>query len=621
MRLQTVTTAPTSSTGGPCRATRRRRRSLGRVGTSLCLALLCLVLGASPASAAYEQVGNFAGTLGVLQLDGGTFAEQSARWPEEVQLGGLGGMAVNYTGAGGVPAGTVYAVGKTHGTPMRVARYNPDGSFSEAWTFKGSPAPEERCGPEGNPAEPSCVSAVTGDLQNVDVDVDQSTGYVYVYNAVASSENEPNQIHVYTPDGAELIASFGEAAAEGETTAASPGKLHITGKRQNGAIAVNSEGDVYVYDQNGSDNNYHRLMEFEPQTPGDYEHYVYAGQGHDVGAGFGKEGVSEQFPVADAAGNLYVGGENGEIAKFDPSQPAAPICRFSHPQGRIDMITVNPAGGEVFFHSENGSNKIHQLGAGCDGEGKFHEASAFKLSPNREDLTGLAFDPAREYEAGRPAGVLYAGARSGYGGNFEGEWPNYLVESSLGYIFSQPAEIPPAVEAESFANVTASTAELSAQVNPKGSATRYAFQYETEAQYEESEPSDRFAGAAQAPPGGAVAGEGTEAVTVSASLAGLAPDTAYRFRAVASSHCSAGEPEKVCEDSGEAISLRTFAEEAPGLADRRAYELVSPAQKNAGQVVPARPEGTCPTQTVCKPGGHLPSLPDAKRPRRGSDRL
>ena len=38
---------------------------------------------------------------------------ENEEFPEEVQLGGVGGMAVNYSGAGGVPAGTVYAATRT----------------------------------------------------------------------------------------------------------------------------------------------------------------------------------------------------------------------------------------------------------------------------------------------------------------------------------------------------------------------------------------------------------------------------------------------------------------------------------------------------------------------------
>ncbi len=583
---------------------------------AMAAALACLaLLGASSASAAFEGVGHFAGKAGELHK------ESSSEWPEEVQLGGLGGMAVNYTGAGGVPAGTVYVATDQYPS-AHIARYNPDGSFSERWTFKGHPEPEERCGPEGAAAHPVCKSQPGGNTNNtVDVDVDQTTGYVYVFGGENAQSSGEKIIHAYTPDGSEVIAEFGEAEPyQGKSTAESPEKLHALVSAELGALAVNSAGDVYVYDINRSSHSingsgevseYHRLMEFEPESPGDYEHYVYAGQSHDVQAGFEGESKLPSMPVADAAGNLYVSEfEGGYVQKLDPHQPgAAPLCEFKVPGSGVYSLTVNPLTGEAFFFSEK-NRRIHQLSAGCNGEGKFTETSSFAISPNRSYITGMALDPARVFSAGRPAGVLYAGSPDSEGGLTEGSYPETLVESALGYIFAQPPEIPPTVEAETVAHVTPTTATLSATVNPKGSTTRYVFQYETESAYEENEPSERFAGAMESPLGGAFAGEENKAVTVSASLAGLSPATAYRFRAVATSHCSEPEPEKLCETAGEAVAFRSFSLQAPGLPDQRAYELVSPVEKGGGEVIPAEPlNSSCPFGTPCKPGNKYEDFP------------
>ena len=586
-------------------------RRLARLGATIA-ALLCLgLLGATSASAAFEQVGNFAGTAGELHKLVGSPEE----WPEEVQLGHLGGMAVNYTGAGGVPAGTIYAaINPSSG--VYVSRYNPDGSFSERWTFKGSPEPQERCGPEGNPVYPTCSSQPGDSAAKVDVDVDQTTGNVYVFGGQEAGEKI---IHVYSPDGSELITEFGEAT-ESKSTAESPEKLHTVLYAESSAIAVNSAGDVYVYDINrsghdinhsGEQDVYHRLMEFEPQSPGDYTHYVYAGQSHDVQAGFSKETKLPEMPVFDAAGDLYVSEyEGGYIEKLDPSQPSAPpLCEFQIPTNGVFALTVNPMGREVFFFSGR-NRRIHQLSAGCNAEGKFTETSSFAPSPTRNYITGMAFDPVRQFSPGRPAGVLYAGSPNSEGGKTEGKYPETLVESALGYVFSQPVETPPVVGAETFTHVTSTTANLGAQVNPKGSATNYVFQYETEAQYEENEPSEPFAGATESPVGGAFAGEGNQAVTVTGPLVGLQPETAYRFRAVATSHCSAGDSEKVCEGSGEALGFRTFPIEVAGLLDHRAYELVSPSDKQGGEVIPAEPQTTsCPYGTACKPGALYANFP------------
>ena len=107
-----------------------------------------------------------------------------------------------------------------------------------------------------------------------------------------------------------------------------------------------------------------------------------------------------------------------------------------------------------------------------------------------------------------------------------------------------------------------------------------------------------FAGAAETSPGEFPSGE---AATATAAVSGLAPDTAYAFRALASSFCDPEHPAEACEGSGETASFSTYASAPPGLPDGRAYELVSPPRKNGGEVFPADPRvGNC---GECKPPG------------------
>ena len=118
--------------------------------------------------------------------------------------------------------------------------------------------------------------------------------------------------------------------------------------------------------------NESRVMVFEPQSPGDFSHYVYAGQGHDFAVGkFGKA------LAIDAANNLYIVTEaRVSIEEYDPASPGTPICRYETPsrQGGIKGMTVNPIRGEVFYFSSKDA-KIHQLSA-CS-EGKFKETAKF----------------------------------------------------------------------------------------------------------------------------------------------------------------------------------------------------------------------------------------------------
>jgi hypothetical protein len=567
--------------------------------------LLCLCLLASPASAAFEQIGCFAG--GPSQSEAcKPVAEE--KFTEEVQLGGVGGMAVNYTGAGGVPAGTVYAVGNTLTTYRAVSMYGPSKGgegleFLQSWEVLEAEKPYSRCGPllgvngEGKVEHP-CERRVGALAKSYDVDIDETTGNVYVYNG--TFEPGRKAIIEYSPDGSEEITRFGEIAPLGKTTAETPAQIHESPFP--GALAVNAAGEVYVFDLNGSDNFYHRLMKFKPKTPGKYDEYEYAGTTEDVAAGFG--GLQPIQPVADAAGNLYVTLNLSEIAELDPSQPKAPpLCKYKYGPGGITGITVNPLSGEAFFNSYKPPKRVRRLGPCDEATGEFTELApepeALEIKPERDDLYALAFDPLRQVDPARPAGVLYGGAP-----NLSPQLgPGEPGQSSLGYIFAHPEELPPVIESQSATHVSSSGALLRASINPSGFATHYRFQYLSAAQYEANPPEEPFAGAIEAPLGGADLPGSPISNPVSASIDGLAAGTEYRFRVVATSFCSKEkeEAEEACETAGEAASFRTFPVQAPGLPDDRAWELVSPPQKNGGEVFPAYPLiNTC--GGSCKPG-------------------
>ncbi|HET7053091.1 MAG TPA: hypothetical protein VFI09_04140 [Solirubrobacterales bacterium] len=177
------------------------------------------------------------------------------------------------------------------------------------------------------------------------------------------------------------------------------------------------------------------------------------------------------------------------------------------------------------------------------------------------------------------------------------------------YAFAPVASVSeaPEVESTSFGDVGETEATLRARVNPKGTATHYAFQYTTQASYE----AEGFASALTAGEGDLPAG--TTALAVSASLTGLSPGTTYRFRVVAESPCKPegcrGEAESSfatfapVRQSGSCpnAALRTGLSAA--LPDCRAYELVTPENTN----------GHAPTAPNIDPGpnfGTPPASPD-----------
>lgn len=810
---------------------------LARLGAvAAVLIAFALILSARASAAALEEVGTWASS------------------GEAVQLGGVGGMAVNVSGAGGVPAGTIYLATKgPEGQPVRVARFNPDETFSEAWEVTEVEEPYERCGPQGEPSHPTCPVRPKNEVRAIDVDVDPITGNVYVFNGGVTPPRAA--IVAYSPDGSEVIARLGETASVSEKTELSPGKIHNS--PYSGGIAVNAAGEVYVFDVNGFDNFYHRLMVFKPKSAGDFSEYEYAGE---IAGGFLNESEYPTKPVTDYAGNIYVAGDT-YIEEYVPEAAgvfphhSTPICSFEYDTGGITALTVNPETGEPFFFSYKKVTGfkfklIHQLGP-CEG-GEFKETGTIEVSPERDDLSGLAFDPSREYSLDRPLGLLYGAApgpvpSSGVGKGEPGT-------AALGYSFAPSEEHPPAVESESVSEVTSTSARLQAEIDAKNFETHYAFQYMPDAAYQANEPAERqaltvsatsgilrlgfeghstggpalanltagsatasslitakgsastttgkkanvlsgvtasfgafevgqpiagpgipasahivavnpgqitlsvaatapgvgvaissvgpeplavgeliegpgiapgttildakagqltlsmpasvsgtgvtlqaglpaaastgevqralqglasigpgnvvvtggpgdetgsspyeitFAGilgdadlpdlsadtahltggaasatvvvehdggngfgadAIEAPPGGAVLGSGEGAIAVATVLRGLAPDAGYRYRVVASSHCSPSELEKVCEVFGSDQSLRTYPAQTTALSDKRAYELVSPPQKNGGQVLPAEPSTTSCKPVECKPGDAYQHFPMQSSP-------
>jgi hypothetical protein len=154
---------------------------------------------------------------------------------------------------------------------------------------------------------------------------------------------------------------------------------------------------------------------------------------------------------------------------------------------------------------------------------------------------------------------------------------------------------PPQIDATWVTAVTASSASLHAEVNPEGLATSYRFEYLTEAAFQSN--GESFAGAARAPSfGEADLGSEESDQPALQHLVGLAPATTYRYRIVATNSSS---PPGGTVGSVHAFTTRPNASFAPeecpnsqlrfednsfGLPDCRAWELVSPVDKNGGAI-------------------------------------
>jgi hypothetical protein len=135
---------------------------------------------------------------------------------------------------------------------------------------------------------------------------------------------------------------------------------------------------------------------------------------------------------------------------------------------------------------------------------------------------------------------------------------------------------PPILGAQWSSAVGSAAAKLSARIDPNGLNTTYHFEYLTEAAYQAN--GNTFAGALHAPASGEVS-LSTTPLTVTQQIVGLAANTAYRYRVVAQN----SDPASPLR--GPAMRLTTKGP-GPLLPDGRGWEMVSPVQKNGGQVDP-----------------------------------
>jgi NHL repeat-containing protein len=124
---------------------------------------------------------------------------------------------------------------------------------------------------------------------------------------------------------------------------------------------------------------------------------------------------------------------------------------------------------------------------------------------------------------------------------------------------TEPA--PPDISGVGAREITDISAVLGGRVDPNHSQTTYQFEYGTDTSYGNATPVDS-------------AGSGASSVAVSKQITGLRPNTTYHFRLVATN--------PVGETEGDDNTFTTAAN--PPQPSGRAYEMVSPLDKNGGNI-------------------------------------
>ena len=157
--------------------------------------------------------------------------------------------------------------------------------------------------------------------------------------------------------------------------------------------------------------------------------------------------------------------------------------------------------------------------------------------------------------------------------------------TQYGEVASFAAPASPVIEATSVGDVSSTSADFSARIDPTGSETTYQFQYMDATGYQAAVAAgaaDPYAAGGSVPiPVGDI-GSGDRDVSVSVQTAGLSQGTVYHYRVVASNG--------VGETDGPDGVFATVPNGLPGLPDGRAYELVTPANKGDAEDMFGHPQ-------------------------------
>ncbi len=553
----------------------RRRRATARglrIGVTALAAAALVATSSSPAAALTQRV--FSTTIG----------EPCARQPcGEGQLEEPDGVAVDEA------TGDVYVVDKGND---RVQEFNGSGAYLAQ--FNGSAAPtggfssptEIAVDNSSSPLDPSAGDVYVVDAGNDVVDKFDSAGtYLGQVREVGGVAFESLDGVAVDPEGDLWVYSVSPETGAGEMSRFSDAPANeflSTRESPFGAspgFAVDSHDDLYinrgselVAELNEDAEVLIEAIDEEPSTAVAVDQAsdeVYVDNATSVGVfavGSGSASLIERFGsgrLASGSG-IAVDSQTGTAYVADASAgqvfAGSDVVLPDVSTGAVSGVTetgatltgaVDPDGVQVTScEFEYGATTAYGSSAPCSqsppeiGSG----SSAVAVSAT---VTALAPGSVYHYR------LTAANANSA----------NPEATPRLGEDRTFTAPMHPRIEDESVAAVTSSAATLQARIDPGGSDTSYRFEYG---------PTDAYGSSVPVPAGDAGSGLTGDMVTVHPQ--GLQPDTTYHFRAVATNAL------------GTATGADgTFTTQPTGrgyfsLPDGRAYEMVSPADKNDGGV-------------------------------------
>jgi WD40 repeat protein len=588
-----------------------RRRTAARLAT-LAAASVCALAVVAPAQAANIHVFDF------------SFGGSTTTVPDPYPLGSPSDVAIDESATG---SHDVYATDRAH---FRVEKFDAAGKFILMFgkevnktkvEAKASEAEQNLCtAASGNECQAGTQGGEGGgefsDPRFVAVDSSESvsSGDVYVGDAGTKT------LYKFASDGSFISAENGAAAPEGPFSG-------IDG------ITVDNSGNAWVFDHRGwafrfaADGTFVAPVVktteigfpggIEVTSAGEFFAIIgfealdeFSGTGKLVGrvTAYPAQGGRPVSGVAlnQSNGDLYAD-FGAEIARFLPGCEPVPIqsqgCTvadsFGFPNLQSGKGIVADGSDNAVLAADEAAGVIDRFAVGLEaatdpaGETTAGEATVHgTVNPEGAEVTecGFEYGPSQEFGQSTPcqevvgSGTSPVGVHARLQGLKGGTTYHYRVfaRNSAGVLRAEDGTFTTSQTAligqAAARNITSSSAELVATIDPAGLDTHYRFEYGTSLAYGTSVPvPDQDIGA------------GTGGVEVSQAISGLQPNTTYHFRVVATDANGAAEgadhtfvflaPEHVaCPNEALRAGL------AANLPDCRGYELVTPAQKNAALI-------------------------------------
>ena len=415
-----------------------------------------------------------------------------------------------------------------------------------------------------------------------------------------------NAVRAYQSEGVPADFTAGPSKGTNELGGIEPCGVAVD---PNGDIYVSFFDGVHVYASSGEPLTKFRTSGFPCNLSVDSHGTVYANK---YGGGVEKF-IPSEFPVAPSTmytsggivdGNASYGvavdpttdhvfvDERNRVAEYSEGATEELLAFGASGPGAItasEGLAVNGVSGHVYVSDAEGERRVGDFGPVVVVPGaKTGEATEIKgtsatlkgsVNPEGVEVTDCHFDygvstaygqtAACEQTVGKGSGEVAVTARikgltpgTTYHLHLQASNKNGASPPANDAMFSTPP--PPAITGASVTNLTATSADLNVKVDPHGVSTICQFEYGTDTGYGQTRSCSPQPGSA------------SSEVQVSQYIEGLTANMTYHWRVVASS-----------EAGTTTGSDHTFIYQIAGdevLPDNRAYEMVTPPQKNGGLI-------------------------------------